>query len=121
MLQVLQISALDVQPYNPRLYHILYTEQSLKSLNLDKERAIRSVYRDWDFLPSARFSRTPRFTSLQFRARIFRRIFASAREGIVGLEFCFDSVLASNFNLNSLRMRLGSGIEQFGIASAHAT
>lgn len=52
MLQVLQISALDVQSYNPRLYHILYTEQSLKPLILDKERVIKSTYRDWDFPPS---------------------------------------------------------------------
>lgn len=63
MLQVLQISALDVQSYNPRLYHILYTEQSLKSLNLNKERVIRSIYRDWDFFPSA-FLLFPYLTSL---------------------------------------------------------
>lgn len=64
MLQVLQISALDVQSYNPRLYHILYTEQSLKPLNLNKERAIKSIYRGWNFLPSVRFfaPRVPTFS-----------------------------------------------------------
>lgn len=94
MLQVLQISALDVQLYNPRLYYILYTEQSLKSLNLDKERVIRSVYRDWDFLPFARFPRTPCFISLQFRTRT-ADVFASAREDIVEtrIRFRLDSAL----------------------------
>lgn len=85
MLQVLQISALDVQSYNPRLYHILYTEQSLKPLILDKERVIKSTYRDWDFPPSvsAVCSHTPWcFISPRPRGGATRNsdVFASARE-----------------------------------------